>query len=136
MRSAAPALYLVSTAFADAAAMRTGALRHVVRPRPVLFFACIATATLFVCDVGLPITVAGSSTTQSEEMPTLGKGGTRERTADAAYSVSGKPSRAAVTAFYRRVKMRTTRLMGEPPPKWKMCPRCRLAFRGRDTVLE
>jgi len=116
--------------------MRTGARTHVLRPRPVLFFACIAAATLFVCDVGLPITIAGSSVTQTQELPTLGDSGTRDRTADAAYPVSAKPSRAAVTAFYRRVKLRTTKLMGEPAPKWKMCPRCRLAFHGRDTVLE
>jgi hypothetical protein len=49
----------------------------------------------------------------------------------------GDPAaRAAETAFYRRAAERTARLVGKPVPKWRVCPRCELAFHGPDTVPE
>jgi hypothetical protein len=69
-------------------------------------------------------------------MPEQWSRGTRDHTADAAHPVPAKPSAAAETAFYRRAAERTARLMGKPAPKWKVCPSCKLAFHGPDTVPE
>lgn len=55
---------------------------------------------------------------------------------DASQPVLAKPSAAAVTAFYRRAQERTAELMGRPVPKWKVCPSCKLAFHGPDTLAE
>ena len=73
---------------------------------------------------------------QTGEMPEQWSSGTRGHTADATHLVPAKPSPAAETAFYRRAAERTARLMGKPAPKWKVCPSCKLAFHGPDTVPE
>jgi hypothetical protein len=77
-----------------------------------------------------------STTFQTGEMPEKWNSGTSGHTADAAHAVPAKRSPAAVTAFYRRAAERTARLMGKPAPKWKLCPSCKLAFHGPDTVPE
>ena len=74
-------------------------------------FACIAAAAWFV------------------------SGGAADHT-DAAHPVLAKPSPAAVTAFYRRAQERTAKLMHKPAPKWKVCPSCKLAFNGPNTLAE
>jgi len=73
---------------------------------------------------------------QTGEMPEQWSSGTRDHTADATHLVPAKPSPAAETAFYRRAAERTARLMGKPAPKWKVCPGCKLAFHGPDTLPE
>jgi hypothetical protein len=78
----------------------------------------------------------GYTTLQAGEMPEQLNSGTRDHTADAAHPVPAKPSPAAETTFYRRAAERTARLMGKPAPKWKVCPSCKLAFHGPDTVPE
>jgi hypothetical protein len=55
---------------------------------------------------------------------------------DASQPVPAKPSLAAVTAFYRRAEERTAELMGTPVPQWNVCPSCKLAFHGPDTLAE
>ena len=60
----------------------------------------------------------------------------RDHTADAAHPTPATPSPAAVTAFYRRAEERTAKLLGKPAPKWRVCPSCKLAFHGPNTLAE
>ena len=76
------------------------------------------------------------TTLQMGELPEQWNSGTSGQTAQAAHPAPAKPSPAAVTAYYRRAAERTARLMGKPAPKWKVCPSCKLAFHGPDTVPE
>ena len=88
---------------------------HITHPRhlPVLVFACIGAAAWFGYDAS-----------------------TRDHAADPAHPIPAEPSPAAQTAFHRRAAERTARLMGKPSPEWKLCPGCKLAFHGPDTVPE
>jgi hypothetical protein len=62
--------------------------------------------------------------------------GLPDHVADASHPPPAKRSPAALTAFYRRAEERTAKLMGQPVPKWKVCPSCKLAFHGPDTPAE
>jgi hypothetical protein len=81
----------------------------------MLSFGCVAATTWFVAGAGL--------------------NGTRD-TATTAHPLRDNTSRAAVTAFYRRAEERTADLMDEPAPDWNVCPHCKLAFHGPDTLAE
>jgi hypothetical protein len=70
------------------------------------------------------------------EIPKNWNDGIRDHTADAAHLAPATPSPAAVTAFYRRAEERTAKLMGKPAPKWRVCPSCKLAFHGPNTLAE
>jgi hypothetical protein len=70
------------------------------------------------------------------EIPKNCNNGIRDHTTDAAHPVPATPTPEAVTAFYRRAEERTAKLMGRPAPKWRLCPSCKLAFHGPNTLAE